>query len=168
MPIQPQSANLSMRLPPAHAVARMLGELTGRAVTAQAVSAKPSAPGSQLVAAYAGECQSLQVVISCDLAVAGSLGAALMMVPAARVDECVREKCLDEILTGNAYEVFNVLAAVFPRTGAPRVIFRDLHCGDVPAEVKAVLADPLGRLDLEIGVAGYRSGRLAILAASRT
>lgn len=168
MLIQPPPANLSMRLPPAHAVARMLGELIGRAVKATVVPAKPGVPGTQIVATYFGECQSLQVVINCDLAVGGSLGAALMMVPAVRVDECVREKCLDETLTGNAYEVFNVLAAVFPQNGAPRVIFRDLHRdADVPGEVKAVLANPRGRLDLEIDVAGYRTGRLAILARGR-
>jgi hypothetical protein len=134
-------------------------------VKATVVPVKPGVPGTQIVAAYVGECQNLQVVICCDLAVGGSLGAALMMVPAVRVDECVKEKCLDEVLTGNLYEVFNVLAAVFPQNGAPRVIFRGLHWGaDVPGEVKAILADPRGRLDLEIDVTGYRTGRLAILA----
>ncbi|SCY07087.1 hypothetical protein SAMN05216420_102191 [Nitrosospira sp. Nl5] len=164
----PISANLSVRLPPANAVASMLGELIGRAVTAKVVPAKPMVPGTQAVGAYFGECESLRVVVCCDLAVGGSLGAALVMVPAARVDECVKEKCLDEILTENLYEVFNVLAAVFPQNGAPRVIFRSLYCANVPGEVKAVLAKPLGRLDLEIDIAGYRSGRLAILAAGRT
>ncbi len=92
-----------------------------------------------------------------------------MMVPAVRVDDCIKEKCLDETLTENLHEVFNVLAAVFPQSDAPRVIFRGLHFGaDVPEEVKALLAKPVGRLDLEIDVAGYRSGRLTILATGRT
>lgn len=169
MPMSPLPVNLSVRLPPASAVARMLGDLIGRAVTAKVVPAKPIAPGTHAVGAYFGECESLRVVVCCDLAVGGSLGAALVMVPAVRVDECVKEKCLDGTLTENLYEVFNVLAAVFPQNGAPRVIFRGLHCGaNIPGEVKAVLAKPLGRLDLEIDIAGYRSGRLTILAAGQT
>ena len=169
MLIQSPPANLSMRLPPAQAVARMLGDLVGRAVQAKVVPANPVASGTQIVAAYVGECQSLQVVICCDLALGGSLGAALMMVPVVRVNECIKEKCLDETLTGNLYEVFNVLAAVFPQNGAPRVIFRGLHCGaDIPAEVRTALANSRGRLDLEINVAGYLSGRLAILPTCRT
>lgn len=162
MPIE--SPNLSMRLPPAQAVARMLGELIGREVQAKVVPANPTARDTQIAAAYVGECQGLQVVIRCDLALGGSLGAALMVVPVARVNECIKAKCLDEDLAANLYEVFNVLAAVFPQNGAPRIIFHGLHCGaDIPAEVRAVLANPLGRLDLEIDVAGYLSGNLAIL-----
>ncbi|MDN5881754.1 MAG: hypothetical protein L0H37_05205, partial [Nitrosospira sp.] len=161
--------NFSMRLPPANAIARMLSELTGREVTAKAASTKLMASGMQAVGTYFGECESLRVVVCCDLAVGGSLGAALVMVPAARVDDCLQEKCLDETLTENLYEVFNILAAVFPQNGSPRVILRGLHCGAaIPGEVKAVLANPLGRLDLEIDVAGYRSGRLSILARGQT
>jgi hypothetical protein len=152
-------------LPPAKAVAKLLGDLIGRAVTAKVVPAKPAPAESLSVAAYFGECQSLRAVAVCDLPAGGSLGAALMMVPADRVTECVKEKKLDQILTENLYEVLNVMAAVFPQNGAPRLILRGVHRGtEAPDEVKGVLAKPAKRMDLEIDVAGYPTGRLAILA----
>jgi hypothetical protein len=159
-----KSPTIRIPLPPASAVAQLLSDLIGRAVTAKVVSATRMDPGAQAVAVYVGECQSLRAVAFCDLAVGASLGAALVMMPPVRVDGCVKAKRLDDVLTENLYEVFNVVAGVFPQNGAPRVVLRALHCsGGVPADVQAVLAKPGQRLDLEIAVAGYRSGRFAIV-----
>jgi hypothetical protein len=156
---------MSIPLPPQNSVAVLLGQLIDRNVTAKAAPA-PKAPITQAVAAYLGECQSLLAVACCDLSVGGSLGAALTMIPPDRVNECVKAGRLDDFLAENLYEVFNVLSAVFPKHGAPRVFLREVHrAAELPDDVRAVLAKPARRLDLEVAVPGYRSGLLSILAA---
>ncbi len=156
---------MPIKLPPANAVADMLGGLISRAVTAKAAPALKLDLGSQSVAAYLDESKSLLAVAYCDLPVGASLAAALMLVPSERVDECVKEKELDTVLKENLYEIFNVMASLFPKNGAPRLVLRELNAdGTIPDDVKAVLDKPGARLDLDINVSGYRSGKLAILS----
>ena len=156
---------MAMPLPPAAAVARMLGDLVGRDVTAKPMAPARSEPGTKAIATYLGECKTIRAIAFCDVPAGASLGAALVVVPPAVVDDSVKARQIDETLVENLYEVFNVLSAVFPQHGAERVLLRDLKAdGAIADDVKAFLKQPTTRLDLEISVAGYRSGRLAILA----
>ena len=157
---------MPMPLPPATAVASMLGDLVGREVTAKPMAPARSEPGTKAIATYVGECKTIKAIAFCDVPSGASLGAALVVVPPAVVDDSVNAKRIDASLVENLYEVFNVLSAVFPQHGADRVLLRDLKAdGSIADDVKAFLTSPTKRLDLEISVGGYRSGRLAILAA---
>lgn len=156
---------MSMHLPPAVAVARMLGDLVGREVTATRMVPTRSQPGTKAIATYLGDCKTIRAVAFCDVPAGASLGAALVVVPPAVVDDSVDARRIDETLVANLYEVFNVLSAVFPQHGGERVSLRDLKAdGLIADDVKAFLQQPTTRLDLEISVSGYRSGRFAILA----
>lgn len=155
---------MPMSIPPPNAVARLLGELVGRNVTAKVVPAVKPDPAMQAVATYLGECLTIKAVAYCDVAVGASLGAALVLVPPAVVDDSVKAKAIDECLVDNLYEVFNVMSAVFPQHGGDRVTLRALNAdGVLPDDVKTFLTQSGKRLDLEISIAGYRSGRLAIM-----
>lgn len=155
-----------MKLPPALTLTNLITDLVGQRVTSKASAAARPDPKKQFAATYRNEGGDLVAVAVCDVPVGASLAAALTMVPANRVDDCVKDGRVDTVLRENLHEVFNVLSAAFPMCGAPRVVLRELRCQeDAPAEIGAVLAKPSSRLDLELSVSGYRSGKFALLAA---
>jgi hypothetical protein len=154
---------MAIPLPPANAVAKLIGDLIGRPVTAKTAPLANIEPKARAVAAYVDEKNALQVVAFCDIAVGASLGAALVMIPPAVVDDCIKAKALDEMMAENLYEVFNVLSAIFPKSGGPRLLLRALHATETPDDVTACLAKPGTRMDVEMSVGGYRSGRMGIV-----
>lgn len=156
---------MSLPLPNPLEVATMIGDLVGRPVTAKTAPAVKIDPAVRAVATYVDESDALRAVAFCDLPVGASLGASLIMMPPVAVDDCIKAKALDETLAENLYEVFNVLSAIFPKTGGPRLLLKALHTTPPPAEVDALLDKPSKRMDVEMSVGGYKSGRLAILAA---
>jgi hypothetical protein len=83
-----------------------------------------------------------------------------------RVDDCIKAKGLDDDLISNLYENFNVLAAIFPQVGAPRVVLRKvINDGNLSDAVGAILAKPSARVEMDLGVTGYKTGKFAIYAA---
>jgi hypothetical protein len=154
------------KLPPPSTLTNLIGDLIGQRVTSKASPASRPDPRKHVAATYRNEAGDLVAVAVCDLPIAASFAAALTMVPAVRVDECVKDGRLDDILRENLHEVFNVLSAAFPMSGAPRVVLHDMRCHeDAPADLGAVLTSPSSRVDLEISVGGYRSGKFVLLAA---
>lgn len=154
---------MSSPMPSPAVIATLLTDLLGRPTTAKSGAAAPK-PLSQAFAEYRDAGQALRAVTTCDMAVGASFAAALTMVPVARVDECIKDKSLDQPLTENLYEVFNVLAASFPKSGADRVVLRAMHHdGKLSADALALIAKPGQRLDMDIAVSGYRSGKLSIV-----
>lgn len=152
-------------LPTPQIIAHLLTELFDHGVTATVATAAPIDPRAVSIAGYRDEANNLLALMCCDLALGGSFGASLIVVPVGRVDECIKAKKLDELLTENLYEVFNVLASTFPKAGAPRLILREVHHSEMPdAALAAVLSKPARRVDLDVSVAGYRKGRLVLLA----
>jgi hypothetical protein len=155
---------MSLPLPNPLEVATMIGDLVGRPVTAKTAPAVKIDPAARAVATYVDESDALRAVAVCDIPVGASLGAALIMMPVVAVDDCIKAKALDEMLAENLYEVFNVLSAIFPKTGGPRLLLKALHTTPPPADALALLDKPSKRVDIEMSVGGYKSGRLAILA----
>ncbi len=155
---------MTIPLPNASAVARLLTDLVGRDVAAKSASPTPLQPAALSIAEYRDEGGALRAVACCDLPVGASFGAAMTVMPPAQVDESVRNRRLDATIAENLAEVFNVLAAIFPKSGGPRLVLRGVHHGaDTAAEVEAALAKPGKRLDLDVSVATYKSGRMTIL-----
>jgi len=105
------------------------------------------------------------VVIVVDIECAARLGGALGMLPRGGVDEAIKDIDLSGLLRDNAYEVLNVLSAVFNVGEAPHVRLYELYgpMGGVPGDVHA-LSQLIGqRMDLEVAIAGYGSGQLSIV-----
>ena len=162
---------MAIPLPPAYPLAQLIGELIGRDVTARAAKAVPADLRQQAVAVYDDDQKAMRAIAYCDLPVAASLGAALILIPSARVEDCIKAKALDQQLADNVYEVFNVMSAIFPQHGGPRLVLRSVHHrGELPADAKALLdratkLKPSERADLDVSVEGYQSGRMVLLAA---
>lgn len=151
-------------LPTRHAVRSLIEGLIGRDV-----ELKDSDPVSKattnLVAAYVTNQMTVSAVAVLDLAGAARLGGALGLLPKGGVDDAIAEKSLPGLMRDNAYEVLNVLSAVFNLEGAPHVRLYELYGpdGSVPGDVLALSQVTGSRLDVVLSLAGYGDARLSII-----
>jgi hypothetical protein len=142
--------------------------LLGREVTVRA--GDPVLPGPDRpapVAVYVDARTHTGALVAVDLELAAGIGAALGLVPAGVVDECMRAGALRQDIAENFYEVVNVLASVFnEKEGAPHQRLYHLHpVGDrLPGDVAGWLAQLGRRLDLAVSVEGYGDGGLSVVA----
>jgi hypothetical protein len=152
-------------LPSRHAVRSLVEGLVGRDVDLK--DCDPiSARATNLVAAYVTDKLQVSVVIVTDIECAARLGGALGMLPRGGIDDAIKEGDLAGLLRDNAYEVLNVLSAVFNVENAPHVRLYQLYGpgGGVPSDVAALTQVIGSRMDLELNVAGYGDGHLSIIA----
>lgn len=158
------SATQKPLLPETMKLQRMLVTLMDRAVKLTAATTRP---GSGLIhAVYALDAGEVAGLVLCDLALAAASGAALALLPAALVKDAVRTGVLDESLQANYYEVANILASTLTEVAERHVKLRELIAGKtqkVPADAAEVLARSTRRLDLDVNIAGYGNGYLAIV-----
>ena len=151
-----------MAMPTPVAIADLITDLIGRDVTAKTTPPSPLAAKGRTVAVYRDAEHMLKAAVCCDLAVGGSFGAAMTVMPVGLVDDSVKAGKLEAGLSENLYEVFNVLSAIFPKAGMPRLILRGVHAdGNVDPEVAVLLAKPPDRIDMDVSVAGYRPGKMS-------
>jgi hypothetical protein len=151
-------------LPSRHAVRSLIEGLVGRDVDLKDTD-PISGSATNLVAAYVTDKVTVAAVAVLDLAGAARLGGALGMLPKAGVDEAIEAKTLPGLMRDNAYEVLNVLAAVFNVENAPHVRLYDLYGpdGSVPSDVLSLSQVFGSRMDLLLTIAGYGEARLSLV-----
>lgn len=154
-------------LPVENAVGRILSGLVNRAVTVKKVApVVPSAKTPSVVALFAQDDGSLAAAWVADLAFAAAAGAALTVIPPNVAQDCVRRSTLDPGVSENYAEVMNVAAAVINGAGGAHVKLVGVHPTPgqpLPNAAAALLLKPAGRVDFEIDIAGYGTGRCSIL-----
>lgn len=157
---------MATHLPSPLAVRELLEGLMGRDVTVGV--APPLAPGPATPASigvYIDDAHQFSAVGCADLALSARMGACLGLLPVSAAQEAADSGVLDDTLRENLYEVFNIASALFNVPGADHVRLADMYPagGSLPPEVR-VRALTLGRrLDLEIAIAGYGSGRFSLV-----
>lgn len=117
------------------------------------------------VAVYVDDSLVVRSVICFDLALSAYAGAALALVPPAAAELAVEERDLPGQITETLHEVLNIAAALFNAEGAPHMKLYAMHPAGTPTppDVRA-RSQVLGRrIDLWVDVAGYGTGRLAIV-----
>lgn len=128
----------------------------------------PVLPGRdvQVVGCYVDDTSALRAVVFTDLVVGASLGGALALVPAPRVEEAVGAGAVPADLADNTREVLNIAASLF-------------NCGDAHLKLDAVFVAPQPvseqvvdflrgasqRQDVTVDVPGYGSGVVALLVS---
>jgi hypothetical protein len=151
-------------LPTRHAIRNLVESLVGRDV--DLTDTNPiSASATNLVAVYVTDTNAVAAVAVLDLAGAARLGGALGLLPRAGVDDAIEEKTLSGTQRDNAYEVMNVMAAVFNVENAQHVRLYELYGpdGNVPNDVLA-LSQVIGtRMDVLLTISGYGDVRLSII-----
>ncbi len=165
------SANLTtdtapVHLPGAKEVRDLLEGLVGRDV--KVAPSTPLAPGPYSpcsVAVYVDDLLRVSAVIACDAALSAWAGAAIGLVPVKRADEVRLAGVLTPDIEENLYEVLNVAAALFNVPGAAHLRLHVLHPAGpaLPADALARALALGRRLDLQVEIAGYGTGRLSVV-----
>ena len=147
-------------LPPNAELERILGGLVQREVKVKPAPGAPSPPAA--VALYRTEAPVIEVAALFELALAGSLAAALTLVPVGAVSDGVAAGALEESLNQNLAEVMNVLSRFVSMSGR-RFGLVGTWCPPVaadPAVMQAARAADETRT-VAVQVPGYPGGLLA-------
>jgi hypothetical protein len=157
------------QIPPAKAIKDLLQELLGRGV-----EVSPTAPlrvedlGKTAVAVYVDDKQKLSAVAGLDLRLAANVGAAIGLVPPGGAQACVEDNELSPMIAENFTEVCNVLTTLLNREGDPHLrLYRVFLPGEeAPGDAATRLLAMGSRLDLDVVVTGYGTGRFCLSIAA--
>ncbi len=148
-------------LPKPPELEKLLGALLMRPVKVVRAEDGVPPPAPHATALFHTEEPVLQVLARADLGLAASLAAALSVLPAAAVKECVAAGRMDESLQDNFVEVMNVLSRFVSGGG------RTFRLGPVTCPPAAAAADLLALVEgsdekrlYSIEVPGFSAGRL--------
>lgn len=143
---------------------KLLGALLMRPVKVARLEDDPALQGALTSSLFQTDEPLLQVLVRCELPLAGSLAAALSVVPVAAVKECVASKKMDESLQDNFGEVMNVLSR-FLSGGGRTFRLGPVTCppADAPADLLALVAGSEERRVFNVEVPGYMAGRLELV-----
>ncbi len=146
-------------LPPNVELERLLAGLVQREVKVKPGEGMPSAPAA--VALYRTDAPVIEVAALVDLGLAGSLAAALTLVPVGAVKEGVSAGALEDSLRDNLAEVMNVLSRFVSMSGRRFGLVHSWCPAEVPdpAVMQQALASDESRA-ATVEVPGYLSGLL--------
>jgi hypothetical protein len=151
-------------LPPPADLEKLLAGLLMRSVKvtkAQAPEPGAASDGPLAVALFRTDDPVLEVAVICDVTLAASMAAALSVIPASAVKECVAAGGLDDSLRENFAEVMNVVARFVSGAGR-RFALKKVACAPEAAPELVQAANGSDeRRDLTAEIAGYAGGRIA-------
>jgi hypothetical protein len=147
-------------LPPDVELEKLLRGLVQREAVVTPAHAAPAAPVA--VGLYRTDAPVQEVAALFELPLAGSLAAALTMVPAGAVREGLHHGMLDSSLRDNLAEVMNVLARFVSMSGRRFALVRHWCPPEVPdpTVIQAALAADERRV-VSVAIPGYLGGLLA-------
>ena len=154
-----------MSLPAPKEVRDLFEDLLGRPVTVSPTDPVLSeAVRRTMVALYVDNALKLQAVIGLELSLAVYAGAALGLIPPGGAQDSVEEGVMTPVVAENVTEVCNIMAGLLNRPGAPhlRLYQRFLPGEGPPTDATGHLLALGRRLDLNVEVSGYGSGKLSI------
>ncbi|GEM_PF-597013 len=142
-----------------------IGRLVGRTARVTESEGRNKFDDSCHVAYYVTREDELAGFCVVDLPLSGYLGGALAMIPEGTVQEEIDSGKLDPDLLEAYYEVANIMAALLCADGSPhvRLIGIDEAGKDFERTVFGTIVDPNRRMDIEVEVEGYGTGRMTLL-----
>lgn len=155
-------------LPRQMEVRDLLGGMLGRAVDVAVGAAPVSAADQPVVGVYVTRLGGANALVALDLPLAAGIGAAIALIPPGGAQTSVEDGMLSDALLDNASEVLNVFASLFNADDAPHLRLDGVHDAArhlLPAAVAAGLQEYGPRLDAEVAIKGYGSGRLSVVVA---
>lgn len=165
MNVEPQLLK-PVELPSPRAVRVLLEDLFGRDVDVEVCDAWAPLPRDMAAAAeYVDNRLTLRAVALLDLPFAIYAGAAVGLIPARGAQGMVEDRRPTVMIEENLYEVLNVLAAVLNADDGIHVKIAAMHPpgDDPPGDVAAIVRRLTGRLDLQVTIDTYGTGRLAFV-----
>jgi hypothetical protein len=145
----------------------LLSGLLGREVTVQQVTSAfvGDVGAGTTYAVYQDDQARTRAVAVMDLAMSAYAGAAIGLMPVGAAEVAIEDKDLPPVMQENLGEVLNVLAALLNAQDCPHVRLTSVvHVGSTPDGEVAAQATAVGRrLDLEVSVPQFGTGRLSIV-----
>lgn len=145
-------------------VTKHVQALLGMGVTVKKLPSQ-ELKGAQVFAKIHDESGALVCTILCDIAAAGSTGAALSRIPAGAVQDLIRKsQLLDEDLLANYHEVANVLTVLTTAALGRRSILRTVEQtkGALDDELSELVKGAKQKYFMQIAVQGYPAGGMNI------
>jgi len=156
-----------MQLPPNKDIRDLLEGMLGRDVALEpsATTLSSSDTVGSLVATYCDDDGRTRAVLGWSVEAGAQVGAAIGLIPAPLAKEMAAEQFLRLDIADNLAEVSNVMAALFDLPGNPHVRMKDRYCpaASAPPELTSFLYSNPDRVDLDITVKGYGSGKFALV-----
>lgn len=155
---------MSAPLPVANAVTTLVGMLVG---SRPKVTKGPACQKAHSVATYVDASKTIVYAALADAGFLASSGAALALIPAGVVAECMKTGKPTEAMLENAYEVLNVGASLFNEIDETTLhvkLEQLTPFAQVAPGLAAKLAKPAARLDLLVTIPGYPEGKLSLIA----
>jgi len=153
-------------LPPPAAFATLFGTLLGiRPKVAKGTSLVVNK--LHTVATYVDDKKEVIYAAVADTPFVAAAGAALAMIPARLVADCIAKNAPTETMIENTYEVLNISASLFNEIDQTHLHVKIAEMTTQPklAPVTvAKLGKPTGRLDLVVSIPGYPDGKLTLLS----
>jgi hypothetical protein len=156
---------MANQLPANLAVRNLLEDLLGRDVTVSPTEPPRAADILTTMAAlYVADGIKLSAVLGLDLKLAAFAGAALGLLPVGGAQDCIEDKKLSPMLAENVSELCNVFTGLLNRDGAAHVRLYQLYMpGEtIPGDAGGQLVALGNRMDLNVEVSRYGSGRLSL------
>lgn len=150
------------------AIRLLVGGLIGKQVPARvATPVGPSPATPMAIAVYVTDRNELGGLVFCDVPLAASLGAALILLPPNATQDAVKANKVPDNLAENCREVLNVGARWFNAPLRPHVRLADVAWNQVamPPKLAAYAQAANNRLDVALQIPGYQQGTISILAA---
>lgn len=154
-------------LPSAFELRKMLEQLLGRdvevKVSAGAVS--PYKHPGAVVGAYVDDADVLRALMVADLDLTVAAAAAIALMGVKVVQDVMKSGLLTPALYENAAEIINVAVSLFNLENAPHVRLRDVYAPReiLPPDVENCVLAVAPRLDMEVTISGYGSGRVSVV-----
>ena len=145
-------------------VRETLQMMVGRTVlVSDAGWAPPEGAEPVAIAAFVDDSDVLRAVAWVDLAAAAALGAAMSMLPTARMQEMLSTGELDEEVFENLHETFNIATALLNSEHSAHLRIRELERPDtgVSEDVIDLLGDPRAGGYYTLDIEEYGSGVLS-------
>jgi CheY-like chemotaxis protein len=144
--------------------AGVLTDLLGREVSTQR-SGPPDLNEGGAVARYRSPDESLRTLLVSELSVVAAVGAALSRIPQNAAGEILTTGQIPEMVQQNFYEASNVLSKVVPGYGERWYLENVKYFGALSDHEDVRSAWPEQWRSLEVGVAGYMTGKVGFIRA---
>lgn len=151
-------------LPDVNTVSELIESTIAKQVRASKLD--PAGPVSgEVTAVYANDQGEPVAACVAELKLAACLGAALLLIPASSALEAAAQGAIPETMADGLRELLNITTQLFrPELQSSRIFLRDVNIGGAPPDdVAAGLARPVGRLDIEVEVSGYATGKMTLV-----
>lgn len=156
-----------MRLPPNKDIKDLLESMLGRDVSLEPSKTTLSSSDTvgSLIATYCDDDSKNRAVLGWSIEAGAHVGASIGLIPAPLAKEMAAENFLRLDIADNLAEVSNVMAALFDLPGNPHVRMKDRYCpaATAPPELSSFLYSNPDRVDFDITIKGYGSGKFALV-----